>query len=239
MRHDLVLGTNFLNNVKLSIESGHVEVRRSGKAKPTEGNLPNVFSINVCDSESRIGLSHLGAAKIKESAISSVAVRTTRRTVMADISKDEIRREVTAILKDTDLITMLEEKVKQRIEKKLDVDLIAKREEVHDLVIEGLQGKQNSEKEKNKAASEGSDDRENEEEEEEEKEEEKKPTRRSPTKKSTSKHKRDSSADEESVSDSDSDEDWGKNKKGPRSIRKVTVRARVENILILLHCLLN
>ncbi|XP_015189754.1 PREDICTED: nucleolar protein 58-like [Polistes dominula] len=129
---------------------------------------------------------------------------------MTDISKDEVRREATAILKDADLITMLTEKVKKRIEKKLDVNLTARREEVDDLVIECLQEKQDGEKKRNKAANEGSDDRKDEEEEdseEKEREEEKKPARRSPTKKTSSKRKEDSSASKESVSDSDIDED--------------------------------
>ncbi|XP_015189858.1 PREDICTED: glutamic acid-rich protein-like [Polistes dominula] len=139
---------------------------------------------------------------------------------MTDISKDEVRREVTAILKDEDLITMLTEKVRQRIEKKLDVDLTARREEVDDLVIQCLQKNQDGEKERNKAASEGSDDREDEEEEdseEEEREEEKKPERRSPTKKTSSKRKEDSSASKESVSDSEINEDWDENRKAPGS----------------------
>ncbi|XP_015190482.1 PREDICTED: upstream activation factor subunit spp27 [Polistes dominula] len=137
---------------------------------------------------------------------------------MSDISKDEIRKEITAILKDADLTTMSAKKVRQQIEKKLDVDLSARREEVDDLVMECLQEKQDSGKKKKKAAaaSEESDDGEEEEEEgseEEEEEEEKKPAKRGPTKKTSSKRKKDSSADEESASDEDaSDEEYSPQK---------------------------
>ncbi|KAK2583786.1 hypothetical protein KPH14_009689 [Odynerus spinipes] len=135
---------------------------------------------------------------------------------MADISKDEIRKEITAILKDADLTTMSAKKVRQQIEEKLDVDLTERKKEVDDLVMECLQDKQDGGKKKKKAASEESEDGEEEEEEgseEEEEEEEKKPAKRSPTKKTSSKRKKDSSADEESASDEDaSDEEYSPKK---------------------------
>ncbi|XP_015189692.1 PREDICTED: uncharacterized protein LOC107073515 [Polistes dominula] len=220
VRHDLVLGENFLKGVRLVVDSGDIEVGRSSKTQPTDGDLPNVYNVNVCDSEGRVGQSYLEASKVEESVVSSVAVRTTGKTAMTDISKDEVRREVTAILKDADFITMLTEKVRQRIEKKLDVDLTARKEEVDDLVIQCLQKNQDGERERNKAASEGSDDGEDEEKEdaeEEEREEEKKPARRSPTKKTSSKRKEDSSASKKSASNNDIDKYWDENRKAPGS----------------------
>lgn len=144
---------------------------------------------------------------------------------MADISKDEIRKEITAILKDADLTTMSAKKVRQQVEEKLDIDLTERKKEVDDLVMECLQDKQDGKKKK-KAASEESEDGEEEEEEgseEEEEEEEKKPAKRSPTKKSVNKRKKDSSAEEESASDEDaSDEEYSpkKPKVTPKKVGK-------------------
>ncbi|XP_011702836.1 PREDICTED: upstream activation factor subunit spp27 [Wasmannia auropunctata] len=135
---------------------------------------------------------------------------------MADISKDELRKEITAILKDADLTTMSAKKVRQQIEEKLDIDLIERKKEVDDLVMECLQEKQDGGKKKKKAASEESEDGEEEEEEgseEEEEEEEKKPAKRNPAKKAPNKRKKGSSDDEESASDDDaSDEEYSPKK---------------------------
>ncbi|CAK9794793.1 Upstream activation factor subunit spp27 [Anthophora retusa] len=167
---------------------------------------------------------------------------------MADISNEELRKEITAILKDADLTTMSAKKVRLQIEGKLDIDLTERKKEVDSLVMDCLQEKQDATKKKKKTASEESEDGEEEEEEgseEEEEEEEKKPAKRSPAKKTVNKRRKGSSDDEESASDddasdeeyspkkpkatpkkgkpgkkgkkkgsdSDSDEDWGKNKK--------------------------
>ncbi|XP_046419152.1 upstream activation factor subunit spp27 isoform X7 [Neodiprion virginianus] len=140
---------------------------------------------------------------------------------MADISKDELRKEITAILKDADLTTMSAKKVRQQIEEKLDVDLTDRKKEVDDLVMECLQEKQDSGKKnkKGKAASEESEEGEEEEEEgseEEEEEEEKKPAKRTPAKKTVTKRKKGSSDDEESASDDDaSDEEYSPKKPKP------------------------
>ncbi|XP_077266966.1 upstream activation factor subunit spp27 homolog Non2 isoform X1 [Temnothorax americanus] len=159
---------------------------------------------------------------------------------MADITKEELRKEITAILKDADLTTMSAKKVRQQIEEKLDVDLIESqikllfvvvlclvlclivayifilKKEVDDLVMECLQEKQDGGKKKKKAASEESEDGEEEEEEgseEEEEEEEKKPAKRNPAKKTPNKRKKGSSDDEESASDDDaSDEEYSPKK---------------------------
>ncbi|XP_015119229.1 upstream activation factor subunit spp27 [Diachasma alloeum] len=143
---------------------------------------------------------------------------------MADISKDELRKEITAILKDADLTTMSAKKVRQQIEEKLDIDLSERKKEVDDLVMEHLQEKQDGGKKKKKAASEESEDGEEEEEEgseEEEEEEEKKPAKRGPPKKTVAKRKKNSSDDEDSASDDDaSDEEYSPKKIAKTSAKK-------------------
>ncbi|XP_076234576.1 upstream activation factor subunit spp27 homolog Non2 [Calliopsis andreniformis] len=135
---------------------------------------------------------------------------------MADISNEELRKEITAILKDADLTTMSAKKVRLQIEGKLDIDLTERKKEVDALVMECLQEKQDGAKKKKKTASEESEDGEEEEEEgseEEEEEEEKKPAKRSPAKKPVTKRKKGSSDDEESASDDDaSDEEYSPKK---------------------------
>ncbi len=152
---------------------------------------------------------------------------------MADISKDELRKEITAILKDADLTSMSAKKVRQQIEEKLDVDLTERKKEIDDLVMECLQEKQDSGKtkkkkaaseesaKKKKAASEESEEGEEEEEEEgseeeEEEEEEKKPAKRGPPKKTVAKRKKGSSDEDDSASDEDaSDEEYSPKKAKP------------------------
>ncbi|XP_017758052.1 PREDICTED: upstream activation factor subunit spp27 [Eufriesea mexicana] len=135
---------------------------------------------------------------------------------MADISNEELRKEITAILKDADLTTTSAKKVRLQIEGKLDIDLTERKKEVDVLVMECLKEKQDGGKNKKKTASEESEDGEEEEEEgseEEEEEEEKKPAKRSPAKKAISKRKKGSSDDEESASDDDaSDEEYNPKK---------------------------
>jgi len=146
---------------------------------------------------------------------------------MADISKEELRKEITAILKDADLTALSAKKVRQQIEEKLEIDLSERKKEVDDLVMECLQDKRDGGKKKKKAASEESEEGEEEEEEgsEEEEEEEKKPAKRgAPAKKPVSnKRKKGSSDDEESASDEDaSDEEYSpqKNKSPPKKAAK-------------------
>ncbi|XP_034179220.1 upstream activation factor subunit spp27 homolog Non2 isoform X1 [Osmia lignaria lignaria] len=144
---------------------------------------------------------------------------------MADISNEELRKEITAILKDADLTTMSAKKIRLQIEGKLDIDLTERKKEVDSLVMECLQEKQDgAKKKKKKTASEESEDGEEEEEEgseEEEEEEEKKPAKRGPVKKAVNKRKKASSDDEESASDDDaSDEEYSPKK--PKATPKKT-----------------
>ncbi|XP_057341683.1 uncharacterized protein LOC130678473 isoform X1 [Microplitis mediator] len=144
---------------------------------------------------------------------------------MADITKDELRKEITAILKDADLTAMSAKKVRQQIEEKLDIDLSERKKEVDDLVMEHLQEKQDGGKKKKKAASEESEEGEEEEDEEEaseeeEEEKEKKPAKRGPPKKTATKRKG-SSDDEESGSDDDaSDEEYSPKKVAAKTAKK-------------------
>ncbi|XP_076166804.1 upstream activation factor subunit spp27 homolog Non2 [Ptiloglossa arizonensis] len=152
---------------------------------------------------------------------------------MADISNEELRKEITAILKDADLTTMSAKKVRLQIEGKLDIDLSERKKEVDTLVMQCLHEKQVGVKKKKNTASEESEEGEEEEEEgseEEEEEEEKKPAKRSPAKKAINKRKKGSSDDEESASDDDaSDEEYSpkkpkaapkKNKPGKKGKKK-------------------
>ncbi|XP_058797936.1 uncharacterized protein LOC131668098 [Phymastichus coffea] len=140
---------------------------------------------------------------------------------MADISKDELRKEIIAILKDADLNAISAKKVRQLIEEKLDVDLTERKKEMDDLVMECLAEKQDGAAKKapkKKVASESEDGEEEEEEEasDEEEEEEKKPSKRGPPKKTANKRKKGSSDDDESASDEDaSDEEYSPKKAKP------------------------
>lgn len=140
---------------------------------------------------------------------------------MADISKDELRKEITGILKDADLTSMSAKKVRQQIEQKLDVDLTDRKKEIDDLVMECVQEKQDGAKNSKKKAAEKSESEDGEEEEEEEaseeeEEKEKKPAKRGPPKKQVNKRKKGSSDDDESASDEDaSDEEYSPKKAKP------------------------
>ena len=89
----------------------------------------------------------------------------------ADISNEELRKEIADILEDADLTVMSVKKIRLQIEGKFDIDLTSRRLEVDKLVMECLRGKQDEAK---KTASEESKDGEEEEEDgfEEEEEEE-------------------------------------------------------------------
>ncbi|XP_003401081.1 uncharacterized protein LOC126924286 [Bombus affinis] len=140
---------------------------------------------------------------------------------MANISNEELRKEIAAILKDADLNVMSAKKVRLQIEGKHDIDLNERKKEIDTLVMEYLQEKQDGARKKKKTASEESEDEEDDEEEgsEEEEEEKKKPAKRSPAKKAMNKRKKGSSDDEESASDDDaSDEEY--NPKRPKATPK-------------------
>ncbi|XP_049860732.1 uncharacterized protein LOC126354830 [Schistocerca gregaria] len=133
---------------------------------------------------------------------------------MADISKDELRKEIAAILKDADLTSTSSKKVRQQIEEKLDVDLSDRKKEVDDLVMECLKEKQDGKKKNSKDEDEEEDEEEEEEEEEDEEEEDEKPKAKRAAKKPTKRPKKGSSEESDEGSDDDaSDEEYNPSKK--------------------------
>ncbi|KAK7871516.1 hypothetical protein R5R35_010230 [Gryllus longicercus] len=146
---------------------------------------------------------------------------------MADIKKEDLRKEITAILKDADLTTMSAKKVRQQVEEKLDVDLTDRKKEIDDLVMECLQekqdgkGKDNSKKKNSKDDDEEEDEEEEDEEEEEEEEEEKPKPKRGGGKKPAKRAKKGSSEESDEGSDDDaSDEEYSPSKKSKGGAKK-------------------
>lgn len=137
---------------------------------------------------------------------------------MSDISKDELKKEIAAVLKDADLGSITSKKVRQEIEKKLDIDLASRRKEVDELVMEFIDNdKSKSKKNGNAAEDDDEEEEENddEDEEEEEEEEEKKP-KRAPKKAAPAKRKAASSDESEDASDDEGDDEYSPKKKSAK-----------------------
>ncbi|XP_071445170.1 uncharacterized protein [Hetaerina americana] len=140
---------------------------------------------------------------------------------MAGITKEDLRREITAIFKDADLTSMSAKKLRQQLEKKLDIDLSDRKKEVDDIMMECLQEKNmKSPKGDSKKRKEADDDDEEEEEEDEEEDEEEEKGKRSASKKKPPAKKQKKGSSDESDEGSDdnaSDEEYspvGKKGKG-------------------------
>ncbi|KAJ8686747.1 hypothetical protein QAD02_022541 [Eretmocerus hayati] len=133
---------------------------------------------------------------------------------MADISKDELRKEISAILKDADLQTTSAKKVRQQIEEKLEVDLSERKKEIDELVMESKRAPPKKPAAKRKKGS--SDDDESGSNEDASDEE------YSPKKAKTSpkKGKAGKKGKKGKGGDSDSDSDWGKAKKPSGGAKK-------------------
>uniref|UniRef100_T1HXD6 SWIB domain-containing protein n=1 Tax=Rhodnius prolixus TaxID=13249 RepID=T1HXD6_RHOPR len=146
---------------------------------------------------------------------------------MAEMTKDELRKEITAILKGADLGSTSSKKVRQELETKLEVDLSSRKKEIDELVMQCI--KENEKKGKNQKngnknddddedeKDEDDDDKEDDDEDEEEEEEvELKKSKRGAPKKAA---KRKASSDESedasdvSVNDKGSDEEYSPTKK--------------------------
>ncbi|XP_060528101.1 uncharacterized protein LOC132703069 [Cylas formicarius] len=153
---------------------------------------------------------------------------------MADISKDELRKEIAEILKDANLASTSAKKVRQELEEKLDVKLQSRKKEIDDLVMEYVSSKKSAPKKKGKKAD--SDDEEEEEEDEEEdaqenqskseeeSEDDKKKKRPSSGKKPAAKKWKKGSDDEsasEQLSEGDSEEEYSPKKSKPVKTRKL------------------
>ncbi|XP_065224095.1 uncharacterized protein Non2 [Planococcus citri] len=137
---------------------------------------------------------------------------------MSDISKEELKKEIAAVLKDADLGSITSKKVRQEIEKKLDIDLASRRKEVDELVMEFIDSdKSKSKKNGNAEDDDDEDDDDNEEDEEdEEEEEEKKPKRSAPKKAAPAKRKAASSDESEEASDDEGDDEYSPKKKSAK-----------------------
>lgn len=130
---------------------------------------------------------------------------------MSDISKEELKKEIAAILKDADLGSITSKKVRQDIEKKLDIDLSDRRKEVDELVMENIdkgKSKKNGKVYDEEEEEDDDDENDDDEDEEEEEEEVKKPKRATSAKKPPAKrYKSGSASSEESDDASDGGDD--------------------------------
>ncbi|KAJ8973103.1 hypothetical protein NQ317_008195 [Molorchus minor] len=143
---------------------------------------------------------------------------------MADISKEDLRKEIAAILTDADLSSTSAKKVRQELEEKLDANLQSRKKEIDDLVMEFVNSKQEKKKgKKGESDAEEDEEEENEDEEEEESEEEKKGKRASTGKKPAAKKAKKGSEDESASeqSDGDSEEEYSPKKSKPIKTRKL------------------
>ncbi|XP_066252982.1 uncharacterized protein Non2 [Euwallacea similis] len=147
---------------------------------------------------------------------------------MADISKQSLRKEIAAILKDADLASTSAKKVRQELEEKLDVKLAGRKKEIDDLVMEFVSSKKDKPDKKKKKDDSEEEVEENEEEEEEEEEEdedsdsEKKNKRASTGKKPAAKKAKKSSDDSASEgSEGESEEEYSPKKAKPAKTRKL------------------
>ncbi|XP_022902441.1 uncharacterized protein [Onthophagus taurus] len=143
---------------------------------------------------------------------------------MADISKEDLRKEITVILKDADLASTSAKTVRQQLEDKLGVKLQSRKKEIDNIVME-LVSSMDKKKPEKKTESEEEEEEEDEEEEEEEgeSEEDKKPNKRASAGKKPAAKKKKTSDDSEASepSDGDSEEEYSPKKTKPAKTRKL------------------
>jgi len=121
------------------------------------------------------------------------------RPAMADISKEELKKEIEEILKDADLDNTSAKKVRIQLQEKLDCDLTERKKEVDDLVMEVIDEQTQDEED-------GDDEEDEDDEEEEEDSEDEKPKKKKVApkpKKVAAKPKKKASADSDSGSGSE------------------------------------
>ncbi|EEB13661.1 46 kDa FK506-binding nuclear protein, putative [Pediculus humanus corporis] len=144
---------------------------------------------------------------------------------MADVPKDKLRKEITAILKNADLTKMSAKKVRQQLEEKLEVDLTDQKKVVDDLVMEFLKETTSGNKKSKKTESEnededdgeeenGGDDDDDEDYDDEEAEKDKHKDRKKRP------HKNNKGSDSEEASDDDDEEEYGPKKKAKTTQKK-------------------
>ncbi|XP_073970226.1 upstream activation factor subunit spp27 homolog Non2 isoform X2 [Rhodnius prolixus] len=143
---------------------------------------------------------------------------------MAEMTKDELRKEITAILKGADLGSTSSKKVRQELETKLEVDLSSRKKEIDELVMQCIKENEKKGKKPKKNGNKNDDDDEDEkdeddddkedddEDEEEEEEVELKKSKRGAPKKAA-KRKASSDESEDASDDKGSDEEYSPTKK--------------------------
>lgn len=158
---------------------------------------------------------------------------------MAEPTKDELRKEIAAILKDANLEETAAKKVRLQLEANLKCDLSARKKEVDDLVMDYVNAQDESEEEedeeeeeetpkkkpaaknKKKAESEDEEEEEDEEDEDEDDAPKKKGKRAAPpAKRGPAKKKKGSSEEESEGSEEGSDDDYKPNKGAKGSAKK-------------------
>jgi len=131
---------------------------------------------------------------------------------MADLSKEKLKAEVSAILKGADLETLSAKKVRQQLEEKLGCDLSERKKEIDAIIMADVEDQVNSHSEEEASEDEAppkKDESASEEEvEEDDKDDDFDPSAKKPARKPKPSPKKRKAAD-----DGDSDEDWGKKKK--------------------------
>jgi len=131
---------------------------------------------------------------------------------MADISREKLKEEVSAILKGADLETLSAKKVRQQLEEKLGCDLSERKKEIDAIIMADVEEQVNSHSEEDASEDEAppkKDDSASEEEpEEDDKDDDFDPNAKKAVRKPKPSPKKRKAAD-----DDDSDEDWGKKKK--------------------------
>nr|BAN20959.1 conserved hypothetical protein [Riptortus pedestris] len=158
---------------------------------------------------------------------------------MADISKEDLKKEITAILKGADLSTTSAKKVRQQIEEKLSIDLTSRKKEIDEIVMQVLSnekkgkkvkknGNKDDEDEDEAGDDEDADEKDEEEEDEEEEDEEEKKPKRAAPKKGAKRRKSDSDESEEASEDKESDEEYSPTKKakGAAKAKKPAAKGR-------------
>lgn len=138
---------------------------------------------------------------------------------MADISRDALKEEVSAILKGADLETLSAKKVRKQLEDKLGCDLSERKKEIDALIMADVEDQVNSHSEE-EASEDEAPPKKDESASEDEAEEDDKDDDFDPTVKKAPRKPKPSPKKRKAADDGDSDEDWGKKKKKAGGGRK-------------------
>ncbi|CAL4088558.1 unnamed protein product [Meganyctiphanes norvegica] len=130
---------------------------------------------------------------------------------MADLSREALKEQVSAILKGADLETLSAKKVRQQLEEKLGCDLSDRKKEIDAIIMADVEDQVNSHSEE-EASEDEAPPKKDESASEEEPEEDDKDDDFDPSAKKARKPKP-SPKKRKAAEDGDSDEDWGKSKK--------------------------